>query len=47
MVEERTGAFRGMRIGREIEILGENLPQFYFDYHKSHMKVRLNPGPLM
>jgi hypothetical protein len=45
MLDERNGTFRGMRIGREIEIQGENLLQFYFDHHKSHTNLRLNPGP--
>jgi hypothetical protein len=26
-----------MRIGREPEVLGENLPQCYLVHHKSHM----------
>jgi hypothetical protein len=26
-----------MTIGRGTEILGENLPQFHFVHHKSHM----------
>jgi hypothetical protein len=26
-----------MRIGRENEVLRDNLPQFYFLHHKSHM----------
>jgi hypothetical protein len=31
------GAVDGMRIGRETEVLEENLPQFLFIHHKSHM----------
>jgi hypothetical protein len=27
----------GMRIGRETEVLGENLPQCNFVHHKCHM----------
>jgi hypothetical protein len=30
-------AFAGMRIGRETEVFGENLPQYHFVHHKSHM----------
>jgi hypothetical protein len=33
MIDEY-GAFGGMRIGRETEVLGEHLPQCH---HKSHM----------
>jgi hypothetical protein len=29
-----------MKIGRETEVLGENLPQRYFVRHKSHMTRR-------
>jgi hypothetical protein len=38
MIDERNGAFRGMRIGRKIQVLRENL-QLYFDHHKSHMNL--------
>jgi hypothetical protein len=31
------GAFGVMRIGRETEVLGGNLPQCHFVHHKSHM----------
>jgi hypothetical protein len=35
-----------MRIGRDTEILGENLPQCHFVDHKSHMTwPGLEPGP--
>jgi hypothetical protein len=39
------GAVGGMRIGRGTEVLGENLPQFHFLRHKSHMTwPGLEPG---
>jgi hypothetical protein len=36
MIDE-CGAFGGMKIGRETERLGENLPQGHFVHHKSDM----------
>jgi hypothetical protein len=34
---DENGALSGMRIGKETEVLGENLPQCHFLHHKSHM----------
>jgi hypothetical protein len=31
------GEFGGMMIGRETEVLGENMPQCHFIHHKSDM----------
>jgi hypothetical protein len=32
-------------IGKETEVLGENLPQCRFVHHKSHMLPGCEPGP--
>jgi hypothetical protein len=40
------GEIGGMKIGRETEVLGENLPQLQFVNHKSHVtKPAFEPGP--
>jgi hypothetical protein len=31
------GAIGGMKIGGKNEVPGENLPQYHFVHHKSHM----------
>jgi hypothetical protein len=36
MIDE-CGTFGGMEMAREAEVLGENLPQYRFVNHKSHM----------
>jgi hypothetical protein len=35
--DDECRAVDGMRIGRGIEVLGNNLPQCHFVHHKSHM----------
>jgi hypothetical protein len=35
----------GGTIGRETEVLGENLPQYRFVHHKPHMLPGREPGP--
>jgi hypothetical protein len=36
MVDVRSGAFIGMRIGRENEVFGEKLHHCHFVHHVSH-----------
>jgi hypothetical protein len=39
------GEFCGMMIGKETEVLGENLSPCHFVHHKSHMtRTGANPG---
>jgi hypothetical protein len=47
MIDEgNCGAIGGMKIIRETEVFGENLPQRNFVHHKSHMtRPGLEPGP--
>jgi hypothetical protein len=45
-IYDECGAVGGMRIGRGNEVLGENMPQCNFVYHKSRMTwPGLEPGP--
>jgi hypothetical protein len=45
MDDAECGAVGGM-IGKETEVLGDNLPQCHFVYHKSHStRPGLEPGP--
>jgi hypothetical protein len=44
--DDECGAVGGMRIGKETEVIGENVPQCHFVHHKSHMiSSGLEPGP--
>jgi hypothetical protein len=45
MADDECGAVGGMRIARETEILGENLPQCPSVHHKPYMTgLRIKPG---
>jgi hypothetical protein len=39
------GEIGGMMIGKGTEVFGENLPQYRFVHHKSHMLHGREPGP--
>jgi hypothetical protein len=37
MYDDEYGAFGGMIMAGETEVLGDNMPQCHFVHHKSHM----------